>query len=69
MNGDQMTKKRKDVPWPTLTIQCPEAIERDLLLYWDDNLKPQKGVWEHPKDKKAHKKYRAAIKTLLEYFE
>ena len=59
--------KKKEVKWPTLTVPCPEQLERALLLYWDDVLKPMKG--DHPVDVKRQKRYRAAIKVLLEFFE
>jgi hypothetical protein len=65
-----MTKKRKrkSITWPTLTVPCPHDITGDLLRYWDDIFTPMKGVWVHP-DEREHKKYRAAIKTLLEFFD
>jgi hypothetical protein len=65
-----MTKpgKKKTPQWPVLTIDCPDDVTGKLLLYWDDIFTPQEGQWEHPTDKVKHKKYRAAIKVLMEFF-
>jgi len=64
-----MTKKKVRHDWSTLTMPCPDDVTRALLLYWDDILAPKEGVWVHPEDKPMHKRYRAAIKVLLEFFE
>lgn len=63
-----MVKKQK-VEWPMLTVPCPDDITGQILRYWDDIFSPRKGDWIHPEDKKRHKKYRAAIATLLPFFE
>lgn len=63
-----MTKKPKHPAWPSLTIPCPHELERDILLYWDDVLKTVKGHHRHPDDAINDKRYRDAIKVLLEFF-
>lgn len=55
--------------WPTITVEAPENLMPDMLRYWDHIFTSQKGFWQHPEDKKARKQYRAAIKTLLPFFE
>jgi diphthamide synthase subunit DPH2 len=61
--------KRECPEWPRITVPCPDNITSDLLRYWDWILTPREGEWVHPQDKKDQKKYRAAIKVLLEFFE
>ncbi len=63
--------KKKEVKWPTLTVSfpCPDTAMAEILRYWDDILIPRKGEWCHPEDVKKNKKYRAAIKVLLEFCE
>ncbi len=61
--------KKKEVKWPTLTVQCPDTVMAEILRYWDDLLTPREGEWIHPEDVKKNKKFRAAIKVLLEFCE
>lgn len=62
-------KRRKNVTWPTITVPCPDDIAGELLRYWDGIFTPKAGQRFHPDDAEDHKKYRAAIKVLLEFFE
>ena len=62
-------QNRAYLDWPKVTIECPEGVEAAILRYWDVILAPQEGVRVHPEDKSKNKKRRAAIKTLLEFFE
>ena len=69
MCGMNTKSKPAEPSWPKLTIRCPDDIGADLLRYWDWLLTPRDGEWIHPDDVKAHKRYRRAIKVLLEWVE
>ena len=61
-----MSKRRK-IKWPKLKVEYPNEVFVDMLLYWDDLLRPSKHSSPHANDVKRDAEVRAAIKTLLNF--